>query len=415
MTPTALVPDDFHFSSMGTTDDVTRYVPGGYHPVIIGDILRAPTGTSSYRVMHKLGFGSYATVWLAEKTDAPRAFVALKIATADGLSTKEAECLRTVQRQPSSHILTLADAFEMQGPNGVHTVLVTDVAAPVLSLLSSPRTVSWRKKVAYDLANAVAQLHASGIVHGGTIRQDLYLGNVGIAMPQLAEQDPEDVMQDLDSYELTVVLPTDPKSSLPSLPAYLVVPCDMAAYYDRIAEMDDPQAKIFDFGSAHLTGTHSMSFQCALEACAPETAFARTVGKVENPTMEPPADVWALGAMIYEIMYGSPLFRELGMSALPAVLPLLSLHSGRRTGRARLFVMQLRGGMNAGAAEESMRGRRRRRGVDWAAEGGACPGSVEAAVCDGGLSGCVVSQHSSIAACRGRNVYSVWEQDGKQE
>ncbi|KAJ6579417.1 kinase-like protein [Mycena sp. CBHHK59/15] len=268
--------------------------------------------SSSYWVMHKLGFGSYATVWLAEKTDAPRAFVALKIATADGLSTKEAECLRMVQRQPSSHILTLADVFEMQGPNGVHTVLVTDVAAPVLSLLSSPRTVSWCKKVAYDLANAVAQLHASGIVHG-----DLYLGNVGIAMPQHAEQDPEDVMQDLDSYELTVVLPTDPKSLLPSLPAYLVVPCDMAAYYDRIAEMDDPQAKIFDFGSGRAVPSKPQR-KCALEACAPETAFARTVGKVENPTMEPPADVWALGTMIYEIMYGSPLFRGLGMSALPA-------------------------------------------------------------------------------------------------
>ena len=41
-------------------EDPHRYRPGGYHPVHLGDIYY-----ERYRVIHKLGFGSYSTVWLA--------------------------------------------------------------------------------------------------------------------------------------------------------------------------------------------------------------------------------------------------------------------------------------------------------------------------------------------------------------
>lgn len=58
-----LTPGDFHFSSM-ETEDMTRYVPGGYHPIVIGDILspsskESKSGARQYRIVHKLGFGSW--------------------------------------------------------------------------------------------------------------------------------------------------------------------------------------------------------------------------------------------------------------------------------------------------------------------------------------------------------------------
>lgn len=37
------------------------YRPGGFHPVHFDDVLR----DGKYRVIRKLGFGSYSTVWLA--------------------------------------------------------------------------------------------------------------------------------------------------------------------------------------------------------------------------------------------------------------------------------------------------------------------------------------------------------------
>ena len=50
---------DFFFEGPGL-EPPARYRPGGYHPVHIGDIYR-----ERYRVIHKLGHGTYSTVWLA--------------------------------------------------------------------------------------------------------------------------------------------------------------------------------------------------------------------------------------------------------------------------------------------------------------------------------------------------------------
>ncbi|KAH7927484.1 kinase-like protein [Leucogyrophana mollusca] len=327
--PSILMPDDFHFDSMGTTEDITRYVPGGYHPIAIGDILSPPPETSDsrsrqYRIMHKLGFGSYATAWLAQKADSNE-FVAVKITTADDGPTREAAMLEAASEMPTDggrplHVLTLLDHFAFHGPNGTHSVLVTDVVTPMLSLLSPKRPPLWRKAAAHGLAQAVAHLHTASIVHG-----DLHLGNVGLAIPQLADQDPDDVMQDLSPHELTIVLPTSASNQTPSLPAYVVAPCALAAYYDRIARSEHPQTKVYDFGSAHKAGTLPLSFQCAVEACAPELVFARVVEKIDNPPVEPSADVWALGAAIYEIVAGSALFRGIGMTGL---LPQMVLMAG---------------------------------------------------------------------------------------
>lgn len=66
--------DAFHYDPMGSTKDQGMYVRGGFHPVKFGDRFRPPTSSAStsgrYRVLHKLGFGSFATVWLARDLEA---------------------------------------------------------------------------------------------------------------------------------------------------------------------------------------------------------------------------------------------------------------------------------------------------------------------------------------------------------
>jgi serine/threonine protein kinase len=37
-----------------------NYRPGGFHPVLVGDIY------NKYKIIRKLGSGSFSTVWLAE-------------------------------------------------------------------------------------------------------------------------------------------------------------------------------------------------------------------------------------------------------------------------------------------------------------------------------------------------------------
>lgn len=44
-----------------TEEKLSRYRPGGYHPVCLGDAFK----NGRYTVYHKLGWGGYSTVWLA--------------------------------------------------------------------------------------------------------------------------------------------------------------------------------------------------------------------------------------------------------------------------------------------------------------------------------------------------------------
>ena len=78
--------DDFHFSEIHQTEPMTLYLPGGYHPIVVGDIL-GPSSERQYRIMHKLGWGAYSTVWLAQKRDSSQVFVSVKVSTADDGTT----------------------------------------------------------------------------------------------------------------------------------------------------------------------------------------------------------------------------------------------------------------------------------------------------------------------------------------
>ncbi|KAJ5084913.1 hypothetical protein NUU61_009492 [Penicillium alfredii] len=59
-----------------TQESLSRYQFGGYHPVMLGDIFKD--------VHHKLGWGSFSTVWLAydrECVDGPTQSISLLVTT----------------------------------------------------------------------------------------------------------------------------------------------------------------------------------------------------------------------------------------------------------------------------------------------------------------------------------------------
>lgn len=45
-----------------TEESLSRYLPGGYHPVSLGDTFK----NGRYNVRHKLGWCGFSTVWLAK-------------------------------------------------------------------------------------------------------------------------------------------------------------------------------------------------------------------------------------------------------------------------------------------------------------------------------------------------------------
>lgn len=66
------------------TEDVNRYEPGGFHPILIGDTLGP---RNRFRVVHKLGYGQFSTVWLCYDEE-DKIWRAVKVICADSSSDK---------------------------------------------------------------------------------------------------------------------------------------------------------------------------------------------------------------------------------------------------------------------------------------------------------------------------------------
>ncbi|KAI5827058.1 kinase-like protein [Schizophyllum commune Tattone D] len=310
---------------MDETEDITFYMPGGYHPVRIGDMFSGAKG--QYRIMHKLGFGAYATVWLAQTVSAcdtvsashtvpSRAFVALKIPTAGDHGFDEAEMLEAANAAADSehpHASEFIDKIPVHGPNGLHCGIVTEVVVPLASAGVCFQPLRWRKEVAYGMVQAMAQVHRAAVVHG-----DFHMANIGVTIPLPTDaQAQEKLMQDLGEYELTLVLPIDPTKQTASLPPYIVTPCRWADHHFNDLGGMEPQIKVYDFGNAYRVGTEIPAFRCAVEAYAPEIAFAECVEKKERVPIAFSSDVWALGSAIFETITGTTLFRNISPAMLP--------------------------------------------------------------------------------------------------
>lgn len=67
----------FQGTGLESVEDTNTYSPGGHYPVHLGDVVE-----SKYKVIHKLGNGGFALVWLARDVRKCR-YVALKILRAD--------------------------------------------------------------------------------------------------------------------------------------------------------------------------------------------------------------------------------------------------------------------------------------------------------------------------------------------
>ncbi|KAL7930727.1 kinase-like domain-containing protein [Trichoderma chlorosporum] len=116
---------------------------GGLHPTYIGDIFN-----NRYKVLNKLGYGQYSTVWLvrdlqvSDDDDGSVKFRALKVLRADcyghRLDTFEREilkCLRDADHHEHlghAFICHLIDDFEHQGPNGTHVCFVFELMGETL-------------------------------------------------------------------------------------------------------------------------------------------------------------------------------------------------------------------------------------------------------------------------------------------
>ncbi|RDK43337.1 kinase-like protein [Aspergillus phoenicis ATCC 13157] len=289
-------------------EDVERmeyYRAGGYHPVTIGDRFH-----DRYRVVHKLGHGTYSTIWLA-RDEVSNRYVAVKFCTADSKPLENVVLSRLSQPQQSSGIdqdliPTISDIFSIQGPNGSHTCLVT---RPARMSLSDAKNVSWislfhlevGRAIVAQLMIAVQYIHSQGIVHG-----DLHRGNILLRLSRDFDELSTELLY--EKYGEPILEPVnrlDGQEIPPEVPQHGVIPLWLG---EASEDVTLPEAKVLvsDFGEAFCP-SHEQKFEShtPLVVRPPEARFEPTQPLTFS------SDTWTLACTMWDIMGQRTLFEGL--------------------------------------------------------------------------------------------------------
>ncbi|KAF8468022.1 kinase-like domain-containing protein [Gautieria morchelliformis] len=168
-------PELFTYRQYPRLEPVGYYRKGGFHPIHIDDVLH-----NRYRIVNKLGYGAHATVWLVDDLVSGR-YAALKVLAADVSKVSEVAIHhRLKQRQLNDggsdgqeFLVEYVDDFKLEGPNGTHQCIVTEVLGPSIGADlddiydDKQYPIDIAKNVVAQVMRGVAYLHSCGVVHGG--------------------------------------------------------------------------------------------------------------------------------------------------------------------------------------------------------------------------------------------------------
>ncbi|KAF5009194.1 hypothetical protein FDECE_4559 [Fusarium decemcellulare] len=290
----------FRFKTNGTACEWGEaYHPGGYHPVHLGDVVQ-----NRYRIIRKLGWGQFSTVWLAIDTQLDR-YVSLKITLAvqNNNASKEVTLYKSRLQPGSTYLVTLYDATSVTGPNGEHDGLIFETMGPSLTTLLQKWpdfqigqpwerrfTKEFTKRSLLDTIRALHFLHERGVVHG-----DVHLGNIltCIRQPEVSPVSERELQQ--PTSDAQPLKRRDGKKDLWS-PSYLLEgrPMEYSLSYDL-----DPLVKLADLGGDE----QPIAWAAAVTPVAlraPETILGEDLGKG--------IDIWSFGCLVFEMIVGRSLF-----------------------------------------------------------------------------------------------------------
>ncbi|RCI07397.1 hypothetical protein L249_1365 [Ophiocordyceps polyrhachis-furcata BCC 54312] len=301
---TAMSPQPVQYGIVEGVECLYGYQQGGFHPVHINDRLH-----QRYRIVHKLGYGGFSTVWLAvdEKT---AKYVAIKVGAAYA-DDKESDILSRISQSSTSSCSTgqdkpsllpvVLDRFQVCGPNGTHTCLVTLPARASLRDVKDPPgpclfQLDVARSLAGQLAIAVSLVHAAGYAHG-----DLHLGNLLLQMPsslnalsieQLYERYGQPRREPIVRLDSGAAATTES----PEAPSYAVIPLWSGLRCNDLT-LDDAKIMLIDFGVAFRPSDKSrFESNSPLVLRPPEPIFEPTTPLTYS------ADIWSLGCLFFELL-----------------------------------------------------------------------------------------------------------------
>ncbi|KAF8524494.1 kinase-like domain-containing protein [Gautieria morchelliformis] len=266
-------PQLFTYDQYPCVEPIAYYRKGGLHPIHIDDVLH-----NRYRIVNKLGYGRFA---------------ALKALAADVSKVSEVAILRRLkQRQLNGDstgqefLVEYLDDFKVEGPNGTHQCIVTEVLGPSIGSDIEeiyddedhyPMDIA--KNVVAQVMRGVAYLHSCGVVHG-----DLQVGNILFRILGLSRCL-------IKIYKST--WKNHPNKNSPAEMENRLHPA--------LTNLKAVRVKICDFGEAFLWDGNPVITQVYTPSAyaAPEIILHDPVG--------PAVDVWALAVLMHLVLSGGTL------------------------------------------------------------------------------------------------------------
>ncbi|CAJ2501874.1 Uu.00g047270.m01.CDS01 [Anthostomella pinea] len=282
-------------------EDIQLYNEGGYHPIHIGEILHR-----RWKVVHKLGHGGFATVWLCWEIKTPK-WKAVKVMTADHSADENdltmikfmtgGQSQQTMLAQ--SHLDVDISGFWLDGPNGRHLCFMSDVHGCAVTTWSSTQdstkqsTAAAITSVCHQVAKSVRFLHDRGICHG-----DLKPANILMRLQGIEKLSKAELLRLTGKPQQVNTQTVSGKSPKGHAPEYLVEKLPSEWCQDLVT----PSVAIIDFGHAFRVGFPSKTATTATPYAAPEVMLEDAPGSA--------SDIWSLACTIYEIKTNRTLFES---------------------------------------------------------------------------------------------------------